>query len=152
MEAEPRYDLIRKFESDHVKCVEYKIVNLNNENERATAVQDWLKYCSEGGEGWVVKICPKLVQYNETGRCMVPMLKVRGIDYLRLVYGIDYLEDKYFIQLIERNISPKRGLSKRQFEISNLILKSFIGGYPHQCMLYSAAFFGVDYQKINATL
>jgi len=47
------------------------------------------------------------------------MLKVRGIDYLRLVYGFDYLEPVYFDKLKDRSVNAKRRLSKIQFEIAD---------------------------------
>ncbi len=46
---------------------------------------------------------------------ILPFLKVRGADYLRLVYGIDYLEDKYFnsvSKVLDGEASLKTSLEK----------------------------------------
>lgn len=152
MRVEERYELIKKFESPLVKCVEYTIVSLNSESEKAKAISAWESYCKQGGEGWVIKSYPFHFCEESSGHLVLPMLKVRGIDYLRLVYGIDYLEANYFRKLLDRSTSSKRQLAKKQEELADGVLKSFLRGYPQQMMIYSAAFFGVDYQKINATL
>jgi len=147
-----RYRLIKSFESEHVKSVEYQIVNLSNDTEKSNAITNWLKYCEQGGEGWVIKICPTLHQNDQKAKNIIPMLKVRGIDYLRLVYGIDYLSDSYFDQIKERAVHRKRELARQQSEIADNILKFFLHGYPHKVCNWVAAFFGTDFQSINATL
>jgi hypothetical protein len=34
--------------------------------------------------------------WDAAGKPILPMVKVRGRDYLRLIYGIDYLDPAYF--------------------------------------------------------
>jgi len=152
MAVEDRYELIKQLESPLVKCTEYRIISLKSEPEKAEAVKEWEAYCTGGGEGWVIKSHPYHFKEDSAGHLILPMLKVRGIDYLRLIYGIDYLEAPYFKKLLDRSIGSKRQLAKRQEELSDGILKSFLHGYPQQVQTYTAAFYGVDYQKINATL
>jgi len=135
-----------------VKCVEYMLVNLNSDEEKKNAVKQWEKYCCEGGEGWVIKVTPTQFIDSPTGQLILPMVKVRGIDYLRLVYGIDYLEPKYFDYVKKRDVAPKRLLSRLHFEIADNILKCYLQNLTHQQMKYSAAFFGLDSSNINATL
>jgi len=146
-----KYNFMKKFETKHVKCVEHISVNLNSEVERKNAVAEWEKYCKEGGEGWVIKISPQF-QDTPTGHLMLPMVKVRGVDYLRLIYGIDYLEPNYFNFIKKRDIAPKRVLSRLQFEIADNILKCYLQGLTHLQMKYVAAYYGTDSGNINATL
>jgi len=80
------------------------------------------------------------------------MVKVRGRDYLRLIYGIDYLEPKYFAAITKRKIGPKRALARKQLELAEIILKTFIHGHYKQRMKAVAAFFGANELEINATL
>jgi len=135
-----------------ISGTEYQVVSLHSQEECAAAVKAWTEYCRGGGEGWVIKAYPYHFREDQSGSIILPMLKVRGIDYLRLVYGIDYLEPQYYKRLVDRGIKSKRQLAKRQEELADLILKSFINGYPQLTQSYSAAFYAVDYQKINATL
>jgi len=151
--AEKRYDLIKQFESERVKPVEYKIVDLNSEEQCQEAVDTWRKNCANGSEGWVVKTYDSLFLSDDSGTMILPFLKIRGPEYLRLVYGIDYLEDKYFQSVCKRNIGGKRHLSRLQHELSDNVMKSYLKGEPHLCMLFCAAFHGSDYNlSLNATL
>jgi len=152
MPVPERYNLIKQLESDMIKCTEYRVVPLHSIDECAAAVKAWEEYCRGGGEGWVVKAYPNYFSEDQSGSVVLPMLKVRGIDYLRLVYGIDYLEPQYYKYLLDRSISSKRQLARKQEELADNILKSFIKGYPQLTQAFSAAFYAVDYQKINATL
>ena len=50
----------------------------------------WLDLTADGGEGMVVK--PARAATADLGRGVQPGLKVRGREYLRIIYGPDYLE------------------------------------------------------------
>lgn len=120
--------------------------------------------------GWVIKACPSLVRYDMKGKFILPMVKVRGRDYLRLIYGIDYLEDDYFAKiknrwvthrviklervlatLFCRSVSAKRTLSRQQHELAMNILKCFLGNQPRMRLKYLAAFYGLDFQTLRSS-
>jgi len=63
--------VIKQLESDHIKSVEYRFIDLNSQEDMAAAVDDWKSYCSSGGEGWVVKAWPTLVQSDEQVRYFI---------------------------------------------------------------------------------
>eukprot|EP01124_Arcella_intermedia_P031247 TRINITY_DN7008_c0_g1_i1.p1 TRINITY_DN7008_c0_g1~~TRINITY_DN7008_c0_g1_i1.p1 ORF type:complete len:895 (-),score=266.38 TRINITY_DN7008_c0_g1_i1:6-2690(-) len=151
MDLKDKYNFIKKLESKMVKPVEYLIVDLNSQEQRKNATKEWEQYCNNGGEGWVVKL-PKQFQDTPDGQMITPMLKVRGREYLRLVYGLDYLDPNYFAMIKKREISPKRKLSRLQFELQDSIIKCFLNGHKHELIKYVIAFFGSDSGKINATL
>jgi hypothetical protein len=88
--------LIGRLATGHLKPVEYRHIDLASPESTQEAVQAWEDYCANGGEGWVIKIAPSLVQWDAAGKPILPMVKVRGRDYLRLIYGIDYLDPAYF--------------------------------------------------------
>ena len=139
-----------------VKAVEWKVVDLDSGQEMEEAVEEWKRYCKhENGEGWVIKVAMPwqgLMMHDSAGRFTLPMLKVRGQDYLRIVYGVDYLERRYFEKIRNRTINGKRVLSRKQFEIAENILKAWLDGDNPLKLKMVAAFFGVDWAIINATL
>eukprot|EP01126_Amoeba_proteus_P050720 TRINITY_DN6014_c0_g1_i5.p1 TRINITY_DN6014_c0_g1~~TRINITY_DN6014_c0_g1_i5.p1 ORF type:complete len:685 (-),score=124.86 TRINITY_DN6014_c0_g1_i5:3-2057(-) len=153
LNATQRYEWIKKFESPHVHCCKHVIVNLESPEECAAATECWLKDCASGGEGWVIKPERSLFVEDQDGKLILPCLKVRGSDYLRLIYGIDYLDnEEYFASVTKRNIHGKRTLSKLQHELSDNIIKTFLSGEPHLTLGFIAAFYGVDQSfKINPT-
>lgn len=158
MSAEDRYALIGRFESEHVKCVQYRFVDLQSAEDRRAAVAEWERYClgTEGGgrgEGWVVKVLPTLCQFDDSGKAMLPMVKVRGKDYLRIIYGIDYLEPECFSRVAQRKIGGKRLLSRKQHELADNVLKCFLNGHHIERLRFASAFYGVEETStLNATL
>ena len=66
-----------------------------------------------GGEGMVVKPAANLI-HGRTG-LVQPGLKVRGRDYLRLIYGPDYTQPANLEQLRSRALGSKRSLALREY-------------------------------------
>jgi len=79
----------------------------------AAATAWWEELTAAGGEGMVVKPAGNLTQ----GRHGVvqPGLKVRGPEYLRLIYGPGYRRD--LTRLRDRNLGRKRGLAQREYAL-----------------------------------
>lgn len=144
-----RYKLINRLSTEHLKPVEYRYIDLDSQESKQEAIKAWEDYCLNGGEGWVVKIAPSLVQWDATGKPVLPMVKVRGRDYLRLIYGIDYLDPAYFGIIKNRSVGSKRTLSRHQTELANNILKCFLGDQLRQRLKYLAAFNGLDFQTLR---
>ena len=73
---------------DILSATNYKVVNLNNNEEKAAAIDWWLESIDAGGEGMVVK---PMDYISHNGRKLVqPAVKCRGAEYLRIIYGLEY--------------------------------------------------------------
>ncbi|KIF07144.1 metallophosphoesterase [Streptomyces sp. RSD-27] len=76
----------------------------------------WLELTGAGGEGMVVK---PLQAYGRDGkgRLVQPGLKVRGREYLRIVYGPEYTRPDRLERLRERFLGHKRSLALREYAL-----------------------------------
>ena len=90
----------------------------------AAATRWWEDLTAAGGEGMVVKPAANLAppgRSEETaerpGRLVQPGLKVRGREYLRLIYGPDYTEPGNLTRLRQRGLSHKRSLALREYAL-----------------------------------
>jgi protein phosphatase len=98
--------------------------------------QWWEELTGSGGEGMVVK---PLANYVRGPRGLVqPGLKVRGRDYLRIIYGPDYAEPANLDRLRDRNLGAKRSLATREYALGLEALDRLVGGEPlwrvHECV------------------
>ncbi|HEY5882255.1 MAG TPA: polynucleotide kinase-phosphatase [Nakamurella sp.] len=102
----------------------------------ATAIDWWRDLTVKGGEGMVVKPAANLVR----GRRGVvqPGLKVRGAEYLRIIYGPDYTEPANLDRLRERHLGHKRSLALREYALGLEALDRTAQGEPlwrvHECV------------------
>ena len=79
------------------------------------AVTWWSDLTGAGGEGMVVK---PLTNLARTHRGLVqPGLKVRGREYLRIIYGPDYTVPANLTRLKERRLGLKRSLALREYAL-----------------------------------
>lgn len=130
-------------------------VNVNSWGSCAESITLWEEYCSRGGEGFVYKPADGIVLRNTDGYLRQPALKVRGRDYLRLIYGIDYLEKEWFDRLRVKGTKRKRILVVQQQELGERMLLAFLKGSSEARLRYAAAFLGVEdvnYSNIERTL
>jgi protein phosphatase len=101
--------------------------------ERATAW--WTEMTGSGGEGMVVKPMDFVVR-GRRGLAQ-PALKVRGREYLRIIYGPEYTEPHNLERLRHRNLGAKRSLAVREFALGVEALERFIREEPlrrvHEC-------------------
>ncbi|THV23520.1 polynucleotide kinase-phosphatase [Glycomyces paridis] len=80
-------------------------------DEEAAAADWWTELCAAGGEGMVVK--PVL-----DGRPRLqPGLKVRGREYLRIIYGADYTDPQHLDRLRQRRLTHKRSQALREYAL-----------------------------------
>jgi hypothetical protein len=67
-----------------------------------------------------------------------PGLKVRGREYLRLIYGPDYTEPAHLERLRQRALSHKRSLALREYALGLEALDRVARGEPlwrvHECV------------------
>ncbi|MFB9661302.1 polynucleotide kinase-phosphatase [Glycomyces mayteni] len=75
------------------------------------ATRWWLDLCASGGEGMVVK--PVL----EDRPKLQPGLKVRGREYLRIIYGADYTDPERLADLRRRRLQHKRSQALREYAL-----------------------------------
>jgi protein phosphatase len=102
----------------------------------AAANRWWEELTDAGGEGMVVKPAANLTR--GPGRLVQPGLKVRGREYLRLIYGPDYTEPANLARLRQRALSHKRSLALREYALGLEALDRLAGGEPlwrvHECV------------------
>ncbi|GGP68292.1 polynucleotide kinase-phosphatase [Streptomyces calvus] len=89
----------------------------------------WLEMTGRGGEGMVVKPVGALVR-GETGRPVQPGIKVRGREYLRIVYGPEYTRPENLTRLRDRHLHHKRSLAIREYALGLEALDRLAGGEP----------------------
>lgn len=114
----------------------FRVVDLTDAAQVDAATRWWLDLTESGGEGMVVKPLSPISQ----GRRFYaqPALKVRGREYLRIIYGPDYLAPEHLTRLKHRAVGAKRGLAAREFALGLEGLERFARGAPlrqvHECV------------------
>ena len=102
----------------------------------AEGVRWWETLTAQGGEGMVVKP-PNFIYKGKRGPVQ-PAVKVRGKEYLRLIYGPEYTLPQHLERLKTRNVSAKRSLALREFALGLEGLERFVKGEPfyrvHECV------------------
>jgi protein phosphatase len=102
----------------------------------ATAAAWWTELTGAGGEGMVVKPAAGLVR-GPKGIAQ-PGLKVRGPEYLRIIYGPDYTEAENVARLRTRAVGRKRSLALREYALGLEALDRVARGEPlwrvHECV------------------
>ena len=107
---------------DLVTPTRHRFVDLSSADDRATATDWWLELTEAGGEGMVVKPA------HLVGGGVQPGLKVRGREYLRLVYGPDYLDSLDLLR--GRNTGKKGSLALREHGLGLESLSLFVDREP----------------------
>jgi polynucleotide kinase-phosphatase len=99
-------------------------VSLGSEESRRAATDWWEEITAAGGEGMVVKPLD-----FPAGRVQ-PGIKVRGREYLRIIYGPDYTEPDQLNGLRRRFLGKKRSLALREFALGIEALSRLAEGEP----------------------
>ena len=97
----------------------------------------WLDHTAKGGEGMVIK--PNaFMMWGDKG-LIQPAMKVRGRDYLRIIYGPDYDMAGNIERLRQRGLGRKFSLATREFKLGLEGLHRFVERKPlakvHSCAL-----------------
>ena len=147
--------LQRMFEGDPLfKPVVTHSVNLNSGASRDASVARWLDYTrNHRGEGFVYKTA--FPYRRPDGSPVQRALKVRGAEYLRLIYGFDYQQPEVFEKLKRRKTGAKRRLALQEGVLGDRILQAWLRGMPNAHERAVAAFLGMDgvtSANIDATL
>jgi protein phosphatase len=112
------------------------VVRTDDEASVTEGVAWWEELTSGGGEGMVVKPLAGLVR-TERGLAQ-PGVKVRGREYLRIIYGPEYTEPTNLERLRQRRLGRKRSLALREYALGIEALERTARGEPlwrvHECV------------------
>lgn len=112
-----------------------RVVDTTDERSMADAMGWWEQITASGAEGMVVKPWQFLVR-GKRG-LVQPALKVRGAEYLRIIYGPEYTISANLERLRSRNVGRKRALAQREFVLGIEGLIRFVEREPlhrvHEC-------------------
>ncbi|MEV2274290.1 polynucleotide kinase-phosphatase [Nocardiopsis sp. NPDC049922] len=113
-----------------VRSTRYLVVDTTDPDACDAAAEWWRGLVSAGGEGMVVK--PVLGARARARKGLAqPGLKVRGPDYLRIIYGPDYTEPERLRALKERrSLGRKTGLAMREHKLGLEALARHARGEP----------------------
>jgi protein phosphatase len=105
-------------------------------SDPGSATRWWEELTAAGGEGMVVKPAANLTRGPKG--LVQPGLKVRGREYLRLIYGPDYTEPANLARLRQRALSHKRSLALREYALGLEALDRVARDEPlwrvHECV------------------
>lgn len=127
------------------------VVDTGDETSTARGVAWWEELTGDGGEGMVVKPSANLTR-GPRG-LVQPGVKVRGREYLRIIYGPDYTDPAILDRLRARNLSTKRSLALREYALGLEALRRFTAGEPvwrvHQAVF---AVLAMESEPVDARL
>lgn len=113
-----------------------RTLNLDDGDGCAQATGWWEGMTATGGEGMVVK--PRIFAPRGSKGLIQPALKVRGQEYLRIIYGPEYDLPGNLDRLRDRGLGGKRSLALREFALGHEGLRRFISTAPlrkvHECV------------------
>ncbi|MCX5400394.1 polynucleotide kinase-phosphatase [Streptomyces sp. NBC_00102] len=104
-------------------------VDTGDEASVRAGVDWWLEMTGSGGEGMVVKPLGALVRDGKD-RLVQPGVKVRGREYLRIIYGPEYTRPENLERLRSRFLGHKRSLALREYALGLEALDRLAGGEP----------------------
>ena len=114
----------------------FQVVDLTNRADQEKGMKWWEELTGSGGEGMVVKPLDFVVK----GRKGIsqPAVKVRGREYLRIIYGPEYTLPDNLQRLKNRGLGAKRSLALREFSLGLEALERFVHQEPlrrvHECV------------------
>jgi len=120
-----------------VRPTRYLVVDLDDpESVSSSGIRWWEELTEAGGEGMVVKPVDGIAPGRRG--IVQPGVKVRGREYLRIIYGPEYTAPENIERLRERSLGHKRSLAAREFALGVEGLERFVRGEPlyrvHECV------------------
>jgi len=114
----------------------FRVVDLTDKAEQNQGIQWWEELTASGGEGMVVKPLEFVVKGRKG--LVQPAVKVRGREYLRIIYGPEYTLPENLARLKSRGLGTKRSLALREFALGLEALERFVHKEPlrrvHECV------------------
>ncbi|AWH94309.1 polynucleotide kinase-phosphatase [Dietzia psychralcaliphila] len=112
------------------------VVDVAGEGSRAAGSAWWEELTAAGGEGMVVKPLANLTRGKKG--LVQPGLKVRGREYLRIIYSADYTTPATLAGLKNRSLGQKRSMALREYALGLEGARRAAAGEPlwrvHQCV------------------
>src|SRR5262249_1191233 len=109
---------------------------LTDPTEQEKGIRWWEELVASGGEGMVVKPL-EFVSKGRKGLAQ-PAVKIRGREYLRIIYGPDYTMPENLQRLKHRGLGAKRSLATGEFCLGVEALERFVHREPlrrvHECV------------------
>jgi protein phosphatase len=119
-----------------VRATKHVVVDVTDQQSQDEVVGWWETLVGDGGEGMVVKPTQPIVRGRRG--VLQPGIKVRGPEYLRIIYGAEYAEGRNLGRLRTRGLGRKRSLAAREFALGVEALERFTRGEPlfrvHECV------------------
>ncbi|MER2603248.1 MAG: polynucleotide kinase-phosphatase [Candidatus Competibacter phosphatis] len=119
-----------------ITATRWRSVSLGDDRACADAVKWWEGLTASGGEGMVVK--PRSFVAQGAKGLIQPALKVRGSEYLRIIYGPEYDLPDNLSRLRQRGLGAKRAKALREFALGHEALQRFVAHAPlrktHECV------------------
>ncbi|MCA9887949.1 MAG: hypothetical protein KC546_06240 [Anaerolineae bacterium] len=119
---------------DLLMVTDHKVINLTDETSQQAGITWWENLTGQGGEGMVVKPLDFITEGTQD--VLQPAVKVRGREYLRIIYGPEYTD--HLDVLRKRGLSRKRSMAMREFALSIEALERFVRKEPlrrvHECV------------------
>jgi protein phosphatase len=123
-------------DGDIVTSTRCTFVDTTDPAQVESATTWWEEMTGTGGEGMVVKPAANLTRGRKG--LVQPGLKVRGREYLRIIYGPDYTEPANLERLRVRGLGHKRSLAAREYALGLEALERAARGEPlwrvHECV------------------
>ncbi len=129
-------DWLAAADGDLIRTTGNVTVDLADEASCERAAAWWEELTGSGGEGMVVKP-PVPISRGRRG-LVQPGIKVRGREYLRIIYGPEYTAPPNLDRLRDRRLNRKRSLAVREFALGVEALERFARREPlhrvHECV------------------
>lgn len=118
---------------------EYRLIE--SEQDEQEVINWWKDMTENGHEGIVIKPFDFLAYHN--GKLLQPAIKVRGREYLRIIYGMDYTNEVTMKKLKQRNPSRKMKNALLEFKLGMEGISRFVSlessNRVHECALATLA-------------
>lgn len=112
------------------------VVDVHDATSITAGIDWWSELTGAGGEGMVVKPLGNLTRGPKG--LVQPGIKVRGREYLRIIYGPDYTTARNLDRLRTRNLGHKRSMALREYALGLEALSRVSAGDPvwriHECV------------------
>jgi protein phosphatase len=129
-------DQLAAADPDLITTTRRRCVDTTDPASVAATTAWWEGMTAAGGEGMVVKPGANLARGPKG--LVQPGLKVRGREYLRIIYGPDYTEPANLARLRQRGLAHKRSLALREYALGLEALDRVARGEPlwrvHECV------------------
>ena len=119
-----------------VTSTRWRKVDIGDDAQIADAIAWWEELIGAGGEGMVVKPLDFIARGAKG--VIQPAVKVRGREYLRIIYGPEYDAPEHLERLKQRGLGGKRALALKEFALGHEALSRFVARHPlrrvHECV------------------